>query len=108
MDKTFHRRATDMIDTSKLTDAQLLLVLQSRVLGIETKLSKHHEILMEGNGVLPLVEKVRNLENFASNIRFWLRTVAVAIVLQTVTFAVAAVVYFVRLYPILENLAKQP
>jgi len=97
-----------MMDTSQLTDAQRLLALQNSIIEQGLKLDKHHKILIEGNGVLPLVEKVRNLETFVESIKFWLRTIAVALVLQTVTFGVAALVYFIKLYPILANLANKP
>lgn len=99
-----------MIDTSKLSDAQLLLILQSRVLEHESKISRHHKVLIDGEGDrhLPLVERVRNLEAFQGTLRFWLRTVAVAIVLQTITFASAAVIYFIKLYPVLQQIADQP
>jgi hypothetical protein len=97
-----------MIDFDGLNDSQRIIILQSRMLNNEDKVTKHHKILLEGNGELPLVERVRNLEAFTTSLKFWLRTVAVAIVLQTITFGTAAVVYFVKLYPVLEKLVKQP
>lgn len=93
-----------MFDTNNLTDGQRLLILQQSIIESSNKLDKHHKILLEGNGELPLVERVRNLETFVASLKFWLRTVSVAIVLQTITFGVAALVYFIKLYPILERI----
>lgn len=62
----------------------------------------------DGNGNLPLTERMRNEEAFTRSVRFWLRTVAVAIVLQTLTFGSAAAIYFVKLYPLLDKLASSP
>lgn len=107
MSDTPKRRATDMFDTNNLTDGQRLLILQQSIIEQGNKVDKHHKILLEGNGELPLVERIRNLEAFVAGLKFWLRTVSVAIVLQTITFGVAALVYFVKLYPILEQLLKK-
>lgn len=95
-----------MMNNGNMSDNQRLIIIQSRVLENEERLDRHHKVLLEGNGELPLVEKVRNLEAFSNNLRFWLRTVAVAIVLQTITFGAAALVYFFKLYPVLEKLSQ--
>lgn len=97
-----------MLNNDGLTDNSRLLILQQAVLDTQNKLEKHHKILVEGNGELPLVEKVRNLEVFVGTLKFWLRTVAVAIVLQTITFGVAALIYFIKLYPVLERISRNP
>lgn len=97
-----------MFDTSNLTDGQRLLILQQSIIEQGNKLEKHHRVLLEGNGELPLVERIRNLEAFVGGLKFWLRTVSVAIVLQTLTFGIAALVYFIKLYPVLEKIVNQP
>lgn len=98
--------------TTTLTDEQKvamnIISMNTTINEMQTDVRKHHKVLIEGNGELPLVEKVRNLEAFANTYKFWQRTIAVAIVMQTVTFGTAAIVYFVRLYPILDKLAKMP
>ena len=91
-----------------LTDSQKLIVIQNAVLEQSNKLERHHKILIEGTHELPLVERVRNMESFIAALKFWQRTIAVAIVLQTITFGGAALIYFIRLYPLLERLANQP
>jgi hypothetical protein len=94
--------------TDNLTDSQKMIVITNTILEQSSKLDKHHKVLIEGNGEKPLLERMRNVEEFISGIRFWQRTLAVALVLQTLTFGVSALVYFVRLYPLLVKLANQP
>lgn len=96
-----------MANLDGLTDSQRIVLLQSKEIEQDDKINKHHKVLLEGNGELPLVERVRNLETFVNSLKFWFRTLAVAIVLQTLTFGIAALVYFIKLYPILERLQLQ-
>ena len=75
------------------------------------KVNLLEEIVLLGtpqSGQISHAERIRNLEAYASATKFWLRTVAIAIVLQTLTFGSAAIVYFVKLYPVLERLANTP
>jgi len=113
----FHRRQTDSRvedmfvpglspEQKELLLQQSLTALQNRTIEQDSLLEKHHQLLIEGNGDLPVLERLRNLETFASTIRFWLRTVAVAIVLQTITFGIASLVYFIKLLPLLDKLAN--
>lgn len=99
-----------MDETIKLTPTQRLVIdaeeIKKTLEGVSTKVDKHHKILVEGNGEIPLVEKVRNIQSFVDSQKFWLKTILVAIVLQTITFSAAALVYFIRLYPLLESLQK--
>lgn len=99
--------------TPNLTDSQKINInvisLNTRVNEHETEINKLKRIVVEGDGeILPHAERIRNLESYANTTKFWLRTVAVAIVLQTITFGSAAIFYFVKLYPVLLELAKKP
>lgn len=96
-----------MITSDNLTADARLLILQNAVIENNTKLEKHHKILLEGNGDLPLVERVRNLESWSMGMKFWIRTIAVALVLQAVTITVGAAMYFIKLYPVLQRLAEK-
>ena len=96
-----------------LTDGEKFALLDNAIISTQTaintigeKVDKHQKILVEGNGVLPLVEQVRNINAFINSVKFWMKTIAVAVVLQTITFGGAAFVYFLKLYPILEKLQK--
>ena len=91
-----------------LTDSQKMVVVTSTIIEISEKLNKHHKLLVEGNGDKPLMERMRNVEAFVDGVKFWQRTLAVALVLQTLTFGITAIVYFVRLYPVLQKIANQP
>jgi len=74
----------------------------------ETYLTVLKNKFFSGDGeYFQLKEQVKDHEQFINTIKFWLRTVSIALVLQTITFGVAAVVYFVRLYPLLERISKQ-
>jgi len=105
------------IQIPNLTDSQRLYqAMIENLVRMNTSLTTvidtqktHHKILLEGEGDdLPLLERVRNLEAFQKWFQFWFRTIAVALVLQTITFGVAAIAYFVKLYPLLDALSKKP
>lgn len=91
-----------------LTDSQKLIVISNAILEQQAKLDKHHKILIEGNGEPPLMYRIRDIEVFVNGIRFWQRTLAVALVLQTLTFIVSAVSFFSRIYPLLEQAINKP
>lgn len=96
-----------------LTDSQKIALnvisMNTALNDVQHQVEDHERILVKGeNGELPLKERVRNLEGFVVTLKFWLRTVAVALVLQTITFGTAAVVYFLKLYPLLERLSRTP
>lgn len=84
-----------------------VMAIQSRIGEMEGRHERDHRILVEGNGDLPIVEKVRVLETFRGSVQFWFRTIAVALVIQTITFVTAAAVYFVRLIPVLDALSEK-
>lgn len=98
----------NLTDTQK-TFASLVenqIALNTAVNDIREAVNKHHKLLIEGNGEIPLLERVRSLEAFMIAIKFWLRTVAVSIVAQTVTFGIAILVAVVKFLPALEKLAN--
>lgn len=93
---------------AELTDSQKLLVIGLAVNTLQVDVQKHKKILTDGNGEKPLVERVRNLEAYIDATKYWTRFLAGAILLQTVAFAGAAILYFVRLYPLLNELVNKP
>lgn len=95
--------------SDNLTDSQQRLILRTNVIQLNTDMVRVKQTLFDGtSNELPLVERIRNLESYIANLKFWLRTISVALVLQTITFGTAAVVYFIKLYPLLERLAAKP
>ena len=99
-----------MPEQLSLTDSQKIAVniisMNTALNDLQHTVDEHEKVLLKGNGELPLRERVRNLEAFVLNFKFWMRTVAVALVLQTITFGTAAIIYFLKLYPLLESLSK--
>lgn len=92
----------------ELTDSQKLLVLSIGLNNVQNKLDNHDKILITGNGNLPIVERLRNVESFIGSIKYWTRFLVGAILIQTLTFAAAAITYFIRLYPLLVKLSERP
>lgn len=90
---------------AELTDSQKLLVIGIAVNTLQTEVHKHEKILIEGNGEPSLQERVRNLETYINSTKYWIRFLAGAILLQTISFGAAAIIYFIRLYPLLDKLA---
>ena len=99
-----------------LTDSQKILTaiienqvsMNTRVDNLSEIQKKHHRILIEGNGEIPMVERVRNLEEFVDAMRYWLRFIGGALIIQTVAFATSIVIAVVKFLPVLERLATQP
>jgi hypothetical protein len=75
---------------------------------IKTEVNTHEKILITGNGIPSLQERLRSLEKFVDTFKYWLRFVGGAIVLQTLAFFVGVIIALVRFLPILEKLANQP
>lgn len=71
---------------------------------MQLEIEAHDKILVTGNGEPSLQERIRNLESFVNSQKYWLRLVAGALVLQTVTFGVTAAVYFFRFLPLLDTM----
>lgn len=99
-----------------LTDSQKILSaiienqvsMNTRVDNLSDVQKKHHSVLIEGNGEIPLVERIRNLEEFVNAMRYWLRFIGGALIIQTVAFSASIVVAVVKFLPILEKLARTP
>lgn len=91
-----------------LTESQKFLVLSMNLNAIQAKVNKFDELLITGNGQLPIVERLRNVETFVGSMKYWMRFLAGAILLQTIAFAFVAITYFIRLYPLLVKISEQP
>lgn len=126
MSEQYGRRKDDMMadfnDLAKsLTDSQKInLKIIQNLTSINTAvnnvqndlhetqevLKTHDKLLVTGNGEPSLQERIRNLESWVASQKYWLRLVSGALILQTVTFAVTALIYFVRLLPMLERIVQ--
>ena len=98
----------NMTDSQKINVEILsnLTSINTVINDIQHQQTEHHKLLVEGNGQPSLQERIRSLEAFVSGVRYWSRLVAGAIVLQAITFSLAAIIYFIKLAPILEKLSK--
>lgn len=90
------------------TQDQQVLILSLAVNEMQTKISKHHTLLVEGNGEKPLPERVRNLERFQDRFEYWAKFLGGALILNFLGFAGGIIVAVVRFLPVLERLANQP
>lgn len=75
---------------------------------IKAEVGAHEKILITGNGVPSLQERLRLLEKFVDNFNYWFKFVGGAIVLQTLAFFIGVVIALVRFLPLLEKLADTP
>lgn len=66
----------------------------------------HNKILITGNGEPSLPERLRNVEEFVANVRYWGRLIGGAIVLQTLTVLIGVIIAIIRVLPLLEKLTK--
>lgn len=101
---------------ASLTDSQRINVkIIQNLTSLNTSLNDtQHEVatlnklVIAGNGDPALMERVRNLESFVGGTKYWLRLVAGALILQTITFGTTAVIFFIRLVPLVEKLTNKP
>lgn len=102
------------IEFPNMTDSQKLfasimqnqITLNTAVNELQEHDAKYRKLLIEGNGELPLVEKVRNVEAFVKEFRYWTKFIFGALILQTITFAVGVIIAVVRFLPVLQKLAQ--
>lgn len=118
--QNYGRRKDDMtvpdlndLSASLTEDQRITLKVIQNLTSVNTALNLlqndvhvHNKILVTGNGEPSLQERIRNLEAYVASQKYWLRMVAGALVLQTITFGTAAIVYFIKLLPILDKLDK--
>lgn len=96
-----------------MTDSQRRLIMSLAINDLQTKTSRHENILITGiNGQLPLLERVRNLEKYVENYvdttKYWTRFVVGALILQTLSLGSAVAWAAVKLIPLIERLTKVP
>lgn len=98
-----------------LTDSQKLYTgMVEHLMSVSTNLNSLQEdvhelnkVILLGNGDLPLREVVRTHENFINDIKYWIRFVGAAIILQTLIFAIAVATTYVKLSPVIDELTRQ-
>lgn len=93
---------------SEMTDSQKMLVISIALQDVQNKVSAHDKLLVTDNGAPAIPERLRNVEAYIEGTKYWSRFLVGAILLQTIAFASAAIVYFVKLYPVLEQISQNP
>lgn len=114
MPNTLDELTDDVI--ANLTDSQKINIqilqnltsLNTRMNRLGEDVAVHNKILVTGNGVPSLQERMRNLEEFADSVKYWERFVGGAIILQTMAFMAGLTIAVVKFLPLLEQLAKNP
>ena len=101
---------TNTVNTEQALDEQdRRLIMSLAINELQTKVSRHESILVTGGEhELPLVERVRNLERYIENTKYWTRLVASALVVQTLAFGGSVIWAAIKLIPLLERLARTP
>lgn len=98
--------------TPTLTDSQKInmniISLNTAVNDLQTDVSKLTKLVITGNGEIPLAEKVRNHESFISEVKYWVKWIGGALLIQTIAFLSGVVIAVVKFLPVLERLANQP
>ena len=82
--------------------------LQDDLRELKSEFTIHDKLLVTGNGIPSLQERVRTLEAYIDNQKHWLRLIGGALVLQTITLFVSFMLYFARVVPLLDKLSKLP
>lgn len=85
---------------------QNLTTMNTRVNRLAEDVAHHNKLLVTGNGLPSLQERMRNLEEYTGSMKYWQRFVGGAILIQTLGFMFGIVVAVVKFLPLLENLSR--
>lgn len=99
-----------------LTDSQKVHInilqninsINTAINDINHKVLAHETILVTGNGKPSLQERMRNVEEYITSLKFWGRAIGLALLAQTISFLVGIVIAIYKFLPVLERLASQP
>jgi hypothetical protein len=91
-------------DISDLSDSQKFLVLSLSLNNLQNKLEIHDKLLVTGEGsALPVMERIRTMENYIDGMRYWVRFVAGLIIAQTIVLMSSLVWAAIKLLPLLQK-----
>ena len=93
--------------TLELDNSDRILILQMRMDTNEVKVNELYKTVITGDTVPSHKESIRNLMAYTDTLKFWSRAVALAILGQTITFGATAVIYFLKLYPLLIEITNK-
>jgi hypothetical protein len=75
---------------------------------IEADTIVHHRLLITGNGAPSVMERMRNIEKYIEDQKYWTRFLVGALILQTLTFLGATIVALIQFLPVLQRIAQNP
>lgn len=73
---------------------------------IEADTRVHQKLLITGNGEPAIMERIRSLEDFVKNFKYWVRFVIGLLIAQFITFTTASIIAYLKFLPVLEKLAS--
>jgi hypothetical protein len=99
---------------ANLTDSQKLNIqivqslnsMNTAINDVRHDVSVHDKLLISGNGVPSMQERLRDIEKYIEGIKFWSRFIGGAIVLQTLAFFIGIIIAMIRFLPVLEKIAS--
>ena len=97
----------DKDTTLDLDNNDRILILGMRMDTTEMKVNELYRTVITGDTLPSHKDQLRTLNEYTANLKFWSRAVALAILGQTITFGATAVIYFMKLYPLVEKLSAQ-
>ena len=122
--KVYGRRKTDMQDIDELTpdvlanltDSQKvhIKILQNQasistvINDITSAMNMYNKLIITGEDGKPsMQERMRKVEEFIDNWKYWVRLIGGALIIQTITFFFATIIALIRFLPLLEKLSNQ-
>lgn len=102
--------AARLTDTQKINIKilQNLTSINTALNDVKHDVNVHQKLLVTGNGDPSILERLRKIEDFVANFRYWSRYIGSAFILQAITLAIGLAIVVVRLQPLLEKIANQP
>lgn len=100
-----------MVKNTTNADLEIRLVkIEQRLTDMEEKLEYHNRILVRGNGQPSLVEEVHTLVTFMveqkDSYKYWSRWIVTGVVANIIGYSIAAVVWFMKILPILDQVSR--
>ena len=122
--KVYGRRKTDMQDIDELTPDVLANLTDSQKVHIKilqnqasistvmnditSAMNMYNKLIITGEDGKPsMQDRMRRVEEFIENWKYWVRLIGGALIIQTITFFFATVIALIRFLPLLEKLSNQ-
>ena len=74
---------------------------------IEADTKVHNRLLITGNGEPSIMERLRNVEKYIDNQKYWTKFLIGTLIVQTLAFFFGVVVAIVQFLPVLQQIATK-